>query len=352
MTEPAAPGGTGMSALHAPAIDLDRLLGASTRWPRSATPAMVAPVGLALTDDDRVGRDLVVGVDGDLGLRVDIDGIGNVVGTWPADRYDPPVMTGQPHRHRRPPAGSTTGTSACWPASRSSRPIAASRASTTRTPAGRRRSSPTRRAAASRPTCSAASSTSAGSPSRTRSTPSAIDGAVLGDELERIGYAGAVAVPGRPPARLRRAAHRAGPGARGRGRSPSARSPGCRASRGRSSPSPASPTTPAPRRWSIATTPATSPPRSRRSCATLAAELGRPQVGTVGRIELHPDLVNVVAARATHHRRPPQHRRGRAAPRPSARLAELRDELATAEGVTIDAPIAGPLRAGRRSTPT
>ena len=45
-----------------------------------------------------------------------------------------------------------------------------------------------------------------------------IDGAVLGDELERIGWAGDAAVPGPAPARLRRAAHRAGPGAGGAGR--------------------------------------------------------------------------------------------------------------------------------------
>ena len=62
----------------------------------------------------------------------------------------------------------------------------------------------------------------------------AIDGAVLGDELERIGWAGDAAVPGPGAARLRRAAHRAGPGARGGRASPSAPSPGCRASRGRS----------------------------------------------------------------------------------------------------------------------
>ena len=33
--------------------------------------------------------------------------------------------------------------------------------------------------------------------------------------------------------------------------------------------------------------------------AGLAAELGGHQVGTVGRLDLHPDLVNGVAARAT-----------------------------------------------------
>ena len=50
---------------------------------------------LALTDADRAGRDLVVTWMRDLGLRVDIDGIGNVVGTWPADRDDPPVLIGR-----------------------------------------------------------------------------------------------------------------------------------------------------------------------------------------------------------------------------------------------------------------
>jgi len=49
---------------------------------------------LALTDADGAGRDLVVSWMRDLGLRVDVDGIGNVVGTWPADRFDPPVMCG------------------------------------------------------------------------------------------------------------------------------------------------------------------------------------------------------------------------------------------------------------------
>ena len=49
---------------------------------------------LALTEDDGAGRDLVVSWMRDLGLRIDVDGIGNVVGTWPADRLDPPVMTG------------------------------------------------------------------------------------------------------------------------------------------------------------------------------------------------------------------------------------------------------------------
>src|SRR5450755_1339476 len=49
---------------------------------------------LALTDDDRRGRDLVVTWMRDLGLRIDVDEIGNVVGTWPPDASGAPVLTG------------------------------------------------------------------------------------------------------------------------------------------------------------------------------------------------------------------------------------------------------------------
>jgi N-carbamoyl-L-amino-acid hydrolase len=50
---------------------------------------------LALTDDDRAGRDLVVSWMRDLGLQVSIDAIGNVVATRPGtDPTAAPVMTG------------------------------------------------------------------------------------------------------------------------------------------------------------------------------------------------------------------------------------------------------------------
>ena len=48
---------------------------------------------LALTDDDRDGRDLVVSWMKDLGLEVSVDAIGNVVGTWRVG-VGQPVMTG------------------------------------------------------------------------------------------------------------------------------------------------------------------------------------------------------------------------------------------------------------------
>ncbi len=49
---------------------------------------------LALTDADRDGRDLVVTWMQELGLRVEVDVVGNVTGTWPTDSDEPPVMTG------------------------------------------------------------------------------------------------------------------------------------------------------------------------------------------------------------------------------------------------------------------
>lgn len=48
---------------------------------------------LALTDDDRTGRDLVVSWMRDLGLTVTVDVVGNVVGTWESGSGSP-VMTG------------------------------------------------------------------------------------------------------------------------------------------------------------------------------------------------------------------------------------------------------------------
>jgi beta-ureidopropionase / N-carbamoyl-L-amino-acid hydrolase len=49
---------------------------------------------LALTDADKAGRDLVVGWMRDLGLAVSVDAIGNVIGTRAGTTDGPPVMTG------------------------------------------------------------------------------------------------------------------------------------------------------------------------------------------------------------------------------------------------------------------
>jgi N-carbamoyl-L-amino-acid hydrolase len=49
---------------------------------------------LALTDEDRAGRDLVVGWMRALGLEVAVDAVGNAVGVWRGERADDVVMTG------------------------------------------------------------------------------------------------------------------------------------------------------------------------------------------------------------------------------------------------------------------
>ena len=82
-----------------------------------------------------------------------------------------------------------------------------------------------------------------------------------------------------------------------------------------------------------------------------APSMGGAQVATVGRIELQPNLVNVVPSAATmtvdlRNTDDAVLAAGRAAiSRPSS--TGWRD----AEQVTVDDPFAGPLRAGRRSTP-
>lgn len=87
-----------MSALVNPAkalcIDLDRLI-----WRIEALGKIGALDGggvcrLALTDADRDARDLVTGWMGELDLEVSVDRIGNVVGIRPGEEKGPPVMTG------------------------------------------------------------------------------------------------------------------------------------------------------------------------------------------------------------------------------------------------------------------
>ena len=67
----------------------------------------------------------------------------------------------------------------------------------------------------------------------------------------------------------------------------------------------------------------------------LAAEIGPPQVATVGRIELHPNLVNVVAARATMTV-DLRHTVESTLQEAEQRLATFCAELAEREGVTIE----------------
>jgi N-carbamoyl-L-amino-acid hydrolase len=49
---------------------------------------------LALTDEDKLGRDLVVSWMKDLGLEIQIDRVGNIIAVLPGAEDLPPVMTG------------------------------------------------------------------------------------------------------------------------------------------------------------------------------------------------------------------------------------------------------------------
>jgi N-carbamoyl-L-amino-acid hydrolase len=68
----------------------------------------------------------------------------------------------------------------------------------------------------------------------------------------------------------------------------------------------------------------------------LAADIGPPQVATVGRLELHPNLVNVVASTATLTV-DLRHTVESTLQEAEQRLATLCAELAEREGVTIEA---------------
>lgn len=85
--------GSVVASPMSPRVDGSRLLS------RLADLALIGPIDgggssrLALTDDDRAGRDLVVTWMRDLGLTVTVDVVGNIVGTW-AVGSGRPVMTG------------------------------------------------------------------------------------------------------------------------------------------------------------------------------------------------------------------------------------------------------------------
>ncbi len=66
--------------------DIGRIAGPNGEW---------GSARLALTEEDRLGRDLVVSWMSDLGMTVEVDGIGNAVGTWPGTTQAlAPVMMG------------------------------------------------------------------------------------------------------------------------------------------------------------------------------------------------------------------------------------------------------------------
>jgi N-carbamoyl-L-amino-acid hydrolase len=75
-------------------INGERLLASLQELGRIGALAGGGVCRLALTDEDRLGRDWVMARMKALGMAVAVDGIGNVVGTYAGTRSGPPVMTG------------------------------------------------------------------------------------------------------------------------------------------------------------------------------------------------------------------------------------------------------------------
>jgi beta-ureidopropionase / N-carbamoyl-L-amino-acid hydrolase len=286
---------------------------------------------LALTDADRDGRDLVVSWMRELGLRVDVDGVGNVVGTWPADATEAPVMTGS-HIDTVRTGGIYDGNLGVLAGLEVVETIISSVDVALRRPVAVGFFT-NEEGARFAPDMFGSLVFVGGLPLEEALDTVGVDGAVVGDELERIGYVGPMPCPARPPAAFVELHIEQGPvleaeavdigvvtGVQGiswqevtvTGQSNHAG------------------TTPMDHRHD----PAFVAGAVAVFVRDLASEMGPPQVATVGRIELHPNLVNVVPARATFtvDLRNTSEADLQAA---EAALVDRLDELAEAEGVTI-----------------
>jgi N-carbamoyl-L-amino-acid hydrolase len=284
---------------------------------------------LALTDDDRAGRDLVVAWMRDLGLSVGIDAIGNVIGVWEVGE-GAPVMMGS-HIDTVRTGGRYDGNlgvlagleviEACQQAGvLPARPLAVAFF--------------TDEEGARFPPDMLGSLVYAGGMSVEEAHDVVgIDGTRLGDELDRIGYAGPLPCPGATPHAFVELHVEQGPVLEAEGITIGA----VTGVQGISwqevtivGQSNHAGTTPMALRHDPAYVAAELGVFVRR----LAVELGGHQVCTMGRVELHPNLVNVVPARAvlTLDLRNSDEAVLREA---EARVAARCDELAAAEGVTI-----------------
>jgi beta-ureidopropionase / N-carbamoyl-L-amino-acid hydrolase len=286
---------------------------------------------LALTDDDAGGRELVVGWMRALGLSVRIDRIGNVVGTRAGTDPDAtPVMTGS-HIDTVRTGGRYDGTLGVLAGLEVVRALDDA-GHTTRRPLavafftdeeGSRFA----------PDMLGSLVYAGGLDLESALATVGIDGAVLGDELERIGWAGDVPVPGLVPHAFVELHIEQGPVLEQAGEVIGAVTGVQGISwqeltlTGQSN---HAGTTPLALRHDAGLVAA----QVAAFVRALALDLGPPMVGTVGRLRLHPDLVNVVAASAvlTADLRHTDDATLRDA---ESRLRARVDELAAVEGVSV-----------------
>lgn len=285
---------------------------------------------LALTDEDGAGRDLLVTWMGDLGLRVDIDEIGNIIGTWPCDATAAPVLIGS-HIDTVRTGGRYDGNlgvlgglevleTIITAGIDLARPIAVA-------------SFTDEEGARFAPDMLGSLVFAGGMPLEEALSVTDRDGIALGDELRRIGYAGALPCPGRPPHAYLELHIEQGPVLEAEGVTIGA----VTGVQGIS--------------WQELTLTGqsnhagTTPMRLRRDAGFVAAQIAvaareltkgprGPHVATVGRLDLHPDLTNVVAGRAilTIDIRDTDEELLQAA---ETRLAERVEKIAAAEGVEV-----------------
>ncbi len=289
---------------------------------------------LALTDEDAAGRDLVVTWMRDLGMEITVDGIGNVTATWLGPGTDPslaPVMTGS-HIDTVRTGGRYDGNLGV---------LAGLEVVETLAEAGHSPARPvavaffTDEEGARFPPDMLGSLVYAGGMTLEEALDiEGIDGTIVGEELERIGYRGPAPCPGPAPHAFVELHIEQGPVLEAEARTIGA----VTGVQGIS--------------WTELTLTGqsnhagTTPMALRRDpgyvaaavavfVRQLASELGGRQVGTVGRVELHPNLVNVVAATAslTVDLRNTDEATLADAER---RLADHCAELARQEGVTVE----------------
>ncbi len=250
---------------------------------------------LALTDEDRAGRDLVVTWMNDLGLHVTVDGIGNVVGVMPYPDGAAPVMTGS-HIDTVATGGRYDGNLGVLAGLEVIETVMAAEIEPRRPLAV---GFFTDEEGARFPPDMLGSLVYVGGLGLEDAVEiEGIDGTTVGAELERIGYRGAGPCPGPAPHAFVELHIEQGPVLEAEGRHIGAVTGVQGISwtevtvTGQSNHAGTTP-------MAMRRDPAVAAGRIAAFVHDLAHELGHPQVGTVGKIDLHPNLVNVVPARAT-----------------------------------------------------
>jgi beta-ureidopropionase / N-carbamoyl-L-amino-acid hydrolase len=250
---------------------------------------------LALTDEDRAGRDLVVAMMRDLGLSVTVDAIGNVVATRAGREDGPPVMTGS-HVDTVRTGGRYDGNLGVLAGLEVIETLAVAGVTTKRPLAVALFTG--EEGARFHPDMLGSLVYAGGLSVEAAHDEIGIDGTRLGDELARIGYLGGSPCPGPVPYAFVELHVEQGPVLEREGvRIGAVESVQgiCWTELTITGQSNHAGTTPMALRHDAGYVAAEVAAFVRR----LVGEMGGAQVGTVGRLSLVPDLINVVAGRAT-----------------------------------------------------